>query len=144
MAEFMLRSTARAQHPDGLCAEEYQCIMDLVIKHLFNWDSKTQTSKGVGLFGELLAGCLATEEQGRKSINGHYLVFIKNWNQIMNRLQRVKNQTNLPDPLPYHHASREALALFSNACTSRLFSDFVAGGPLDVEPAFSHEACRSD
>ena len=111
---------------------------------MFNWDSKTQTSKGVGIFGELLAWCLATEEQGRKSLHGHYLVFIKNWNQIMNRLQRVKNQTNLPDPLPYHHASRDALALFANACSSRLYSDFDPGGPLDMEPPFSHKACRID
>jgi hypothetical protein len=62
--------------------------MELVIKHIFNWDSETQKSKGVGLFGELLAWCLATEEQGQKSLHGHYLVFIKNWSQVMNRLQQ--------------------------------------------------------
>jgi hypothetical protein len=83
ISEFNGTSTARSQHP-GLCAEEYQQIMELVIKHLFNWDSETQKSKEVGLFGEVLAWYLATEEQGCKSLHGHYLVFIKNWSQIMN------------------------------------------------------------
>jgi hypothetical protein len=39
-------------------------MMELVIKRLFNWDTATQTSKGMGLIGEVLVWCLTTEEQG--------------------------------------------------------------------------------
>ena len=63
LKEFNIRREAWVEHP-GLCAEEYQRIMELVIKHIFNWDTENQTSKGMGLFGEVLARCLATEEQG--------------------------------------------------------------------------------
>ena len=91
LTDFNVRRETRSQHP-GLCAEEYQRMMELVTKHLFNWDTKTQTSKGVGLIGELLAWCLATEEQGRKSLHGHFLLFMKRWNQVMNILQGVKDQ----------------------------------------------------
>jgi hypothetical protein len=91
MAEFNIRREARVQHP-GLCAEEYQRLMQLVITHFFNWDTKTKKLKGMGLFGEVLAWRLATEEQGRKSLYGHYLVYIKNWNRVMNILQRKKDE----------------------------------------------------
>ena len=73
VADFKIRKDARLNHP-GLCAEEYKCIVALVIKHLFNWDMDKQTSNGVGLFAEVLAFCLATEEQGCKSLHGHFLL----------------------------------------------------------------------
>ena len=41
MTDFNVRREARVQHP-GLCAEEYQRIMGLVIKHFFKWDTKTK------------------------------------------------------------------------------------------------------
>jgi hypothetical protein len=77
-ADSKIRQQARFDHP-GLCAEEYGRIIKLVIKHVFNWDEEGQKSKGVGLFAEILAWCIATEEQGRKSLHGHILLFIKDW-----------------------------------------------------------------
>ena len=137
LREFNIRRQARVEHP-GLCAEEYQRIMELVIKHIFNWDSENQESKGVGLFGEVLAWCLATEEQGRKSLHGHYLVYIKNWNRVMNMLQRMKNEPSYNGNWQYGDALRDAKAMFSNACSARLFSDFDDDKPLSAVSAFAH------
>jgi hypothetical protein len=143
LTDFNVRREARVQHP-GLCAEEYQRLMELVIKHLFNWDTKTQTSNGMGLFGEVLAWCLATEEQGRKSLHGHYLVYIKNWNRVMNILQRVKDEAIGQGNWKYADAHRDAKRIFVNACSARLFSDFEVGKPLSEFPVFSHEECRGE
>ena len=147
LTEFNVREEARVKHP-GLCAEEYQRIMELVIKHLFKWDTRTQKSKDVGLFGEVVAWCLATEEQGRKSLHGHYLVFIKDWNRIMNVLQRMEAEVNKdseqPTQLTYRDACGEAKAMFVNASSARLFSDFTTGNPLSKTPVFHHENCRSE
>ena len=74
--DFTIRSNARLDYP-GLCAKEYKWIVDLVIKHLFNRDVEMQESNGVGLFAEILAWTLATEEQGWKSLHGHFLLFLK-------------------------------------------------------------------
>jgi hypothetical protein len=82
---FIVRREARVEHP-GFCAEEYQRIMELVIKHLFNWDNETQKSIGIGLFAIILAWNLATEEQGTKSLHGHYLLYVENWNRVMKML----------------------------------------------------------
>ncbi len=147
LAEFNVREDARAKHP-GLCAEEYQRIMELVIKHFFKWDTNTQESNDVGLFGNVIAWCLATEEQGRKSLHGHYLVFIKDWNRVMNVLQRMKTEDNSDSEkltqLTYKDACGEAKAMFINASSARLFSDFATGKPLSQTPVFHHENCRSD
>jgi hypothetical protein len=115
--------------------------MELVIKHLFNWDTKKQTSNGIGLFGEVLAWCLATEEQGRKSLHGHYLVYIKDWNQVMNILQQQKDEVCTTGYWKYSDAFRDAKALFRNACSARLFSDFEVTLPLSAIPVFAHENC---
>ena len=141
LTDFNVRREARSQHP-GLCAEEYQRIMELVIKHLFNWDTETQTSKGMGLFAELLAWCLATEEQGRKSLHGHFLLFLKNWNRVMNILQGVKDPDHRLGNWTYKNAARDAREMFANACSARLFSDFEIGKPLSECHIFSHDCLR--
>jgi hypothetical protein len=143
LADFNIRREARVQHP-GLCAEEYQRLMQLVIKHFFNWDTKTKKSKGTGLFGEVLAWCLATEEQGRKSLHGHYLVYIKQWNRVMNILQRKQDETPSTGDWTLWDANRCAKAMFKNACSARLFSDFEVGKPLSEHAIFAHENCRSE
>ena len=104
--------------------------MELIIKHFFNWDSKKQESNGVGLFGELLAWCLAKEVLGCKSLHGHYLVFIKIWSQVMNQLQQRKNQTS--NNISLESTRGEAKLFFANACSTRLFSDFASDKPLNV------------
>jgi hypothetical protein len=142
LTDFNIRREARVQHP-GLCAEEYQRIMELVIKHLFNWDTETKKSKGMGLFGKVLAWCLATEEQGRKSLHGHYLVFIKNWKRVMNILQRLTDEAHCNGDGTYMDASRDAKAMFANACSARLFADCDSKKPFEAFPVFSHENCRS-
>ena len=76
LLEFKFREKIREDHP-GPCAEEYQRITKLVIKHIFAWDEENQCSTEKGIFGELLAWCLATEEQGRKTLHSHSLLFLK-------------------------------------------------------------------
>ena len=142
LADFQIRAEARVNHP-GLCAEEYERIVHLVIKHLFNWDMEKQQSNGIGLFAEILAFVLATEEQVRKSLHGHFLIFVKCWQQILNILQRRK----LNDPgneISFRLAKLQTKAFYTNACSAQLFADFAPGEPLSSQPVFFHKNCRSD
>ena len=138
IADFKLRSELRVKHP-GLCAEEYEHIVKLVIKHLFNWDTEEQKSNGKGLFAEILAFTLATEEQGRKTLHGHFLLFVKGWKQILNVLQNG-NENSMENKA----ARKSAKAFFANACSARLFADFENGKPLDEIPVFYHGHCRGE
>ena len=91
LADFKVRQKVRGDYP-GLCAEEYGRIMDLVIKHLFGWDEANTKSEKIGLFGKVLAWCIATEEQGRKSLHGHILLFMKDWATVLDALHRRNNE----------------------------------------------------
>ena len=138
LLDFNVRRKARVEHP-GLCTEEYQRMMELVIRHLFNWDVETQKSNGVGLFAKILAWCLATEEQGQKSLHGHYLLYVENWNQVMNILQRRKKEERTVGSWTFAAATRDAKELFVNACSAQLFSDFEVGKALsEVSFFFIH------
>ncbi len=133
VAEHKIRRETRIKYP-GLCAEEYARVIALVIKHVFGWDEKEQESTGLGLFGDVLAWCLATEEQGRKTLHGHFLIFIRNWNLILKRLQQQRDQK------VFEEAIREAKAFHDNACSARLFEDFQPpSGPLCATQVFEHE-----
>ena len=137
--QYNLRQKARFEHP-GLCAEEYERIIHLVIKHIFNWDVETQKSNGVGLFSKVLAWCLATEEQGRKNLHGHFLLFIENWKEVLKVLQQ--GSTVDKNSLLKRQATKNTKALYKDIFSAQLFSDFQAHKPLSDRAVFHHEDCR--
>jgi hypothetical protein len=140
----IVSTCGRLPHSNEACMDarrtyiSYLMQFGIPIKHLFKWDTKTQESNDVGLFGEVVAWCLAAKEQGQKSLHGHYLVFIKDWNQVMNVLQQMEaednNNSEKPTQLTYKDACGEAKAMFLNASSARLFSDFTTGKPLSQTP----------
>ncbi len=144
LADFNICGDIRMSYP-GLCAEEYSHIMDLIIKHVISWDCNRQTANGIGLFGKVQAWCLATEEQARKTLHGHMLVFIEGWNDILKSLQKKGQVRSERDALFLSQAKSEAKAFFKNACSSRLFSDFdPVTGVLNDKAVFDHDNCRTD
>ena len=140
LADFKVRQKVRGDYP-GLCAEEYGRIMDLVIKHLFGWDEANTKSEKIGLFGKVLAWCIATEEQGRKSLHGHILLFMKDWATVLDALHRRNNEVE--EILSYTEAARVSKRFYKNACSANLFADFSApNGVMCRQPVFHHDPCR--
>ena len=141
LADFKVREQTRINYP-GLCAEEYARIVDLVIKHVFNWSEEERKSKDIGLFGEISAFCLATEEQGRKSLHGHFLAWVKGWGDLLPALQRRQRYNK---DFSFNCTTKNAKEFYENACSAELFSDFApAIGHLSEQPVFFHEKCRSE
>jgi len=135
MAEFKIRQRCRTSYP-GLCAEEYHRIMTLVIKHMLQWDETKQSSTGQGCFGELLAWCLATEEQGRKTLHGHFLLFLKNWQPLMRLVQLRDRESDSSN------AQRELTKFCANISSAQLFADFESpNGLLCEHSPFRHDNC---
>ena len=138
LLEFKMRQSCRTATP-GLCAEEYHRIMTLVIKHLFQWDEAAECSTGQGCFGELLAWCLATEEQGRKSLHGHFLLFLKNWQGLMSRVQRKWGSIT-----KMRNAQNELISFCASISSARLFAQFEPPfGELCEHPIYKHECVQS-
>ena len=71
----------RYKYP-GICALNFETLLDLVISNLVGDNKKKE-----GIFGKLLAYGLAVEEQGRKTLHAHILVYIQGWNETLKRLQ---------------------------------------------------------
>ena len=51
--------------------------MQIVIKTLFNWDTKKQEAKGTGIFGTVVAFAPENEEQGCKTLHRHIQIWVK-------------------------------------------------------------------
>ena len=48
-----------------------------------------------GLFGDLSAWCYATEEQGRKTLHAHFLLWVKNWSVMLEKLRNPSENPNI-------------------------------------------------
>jgi hypothetical protein len=145
LVDYQYRQAARVQFP-GLCAVEYQRIVTNVIRNVFNWNVETQKSDGIGLFGTILGYALATEEQGRKTLHGHFLLFVKDWKRVLNVLQKPKHLDVCVDQATvstYQKALSQGKTFYSNASSARLFGDFEQGKPLDTVPVFFHQPCSN-
>jgi hypothetical protein len=58
-----------------------------MIEHVLGWDRKNQVSyKGGGAFGVLDAWNTAIEEQGRKTLHSHWILYVKEWSTLLQGL----------------------------------------------------------
>ncbi len=62
----MLQKDARISYP-GACSLEFQSIMQILTECLLSLDTKTQTARGKGILGTVIAFAGADEEQGMGS-----------------------------------------------------------------------------
>jgi hypothetical protein len=72
----------RIKYP-GACSLEFQSIMQILTKCMLRWDTKTQSSKGKGILGTVLAFTGADEEQGRKTLHRHWQIWVQELNQTL-------------------------------------------------------------
>ena len=89
LLDLKLRRSQWTQYP-GACAMEYHSTMEIVMECLFGWDKKKQKGKP-GVFGTVEAFCEAIEEQGRGTLHGHFLIWIKNFG-LLRTLLHSKNK----------------------------------------------------
>lgn len=58
--KFKFKKAIMLEYP-GLCAVEYERLVNLVIKYIFNYDQRERNNKDVRLFDVVQALCLATK-----------------------------------------------------------------------------------
>ena len=122
----------------GLCAEEYMAIVETFIRDVLKWDIKTSKSTGIGLFGKTVAFTAATEEQGRKTLHGHFLVWIEGWNTLLDKIMSRRGlQTE------FKKACNDMKKFVEHCASSETFNDCHARGDLSEVKPFEHEGCRN-
>ena len=133
---FEQRSRDRTDYP-GLGAEDFMAITECFIREVLNWDVEKQEPRGVGLFGLIEAIAQATEEQGRKSLHAHFLLWIKNWNDFIIRIM-----DNDQDPAEKQRDILHLKKFASHCASSQIFHNFQVGKPLSHVRPFRHSKCR--
>jgi hypothetical protein len=56
------------------------------VYEILGWDLAKNRKKGVGIFGEPIAIMRANEEQNRRTLHGHFLIWIKNFSKVISNL----------------------------------------------------------
>ena len=138
IAKFEKRCKNRTDYP-GLCAESYMAIMESFIRDVLQWDEDQNCAAGEGLFGFTEAFTLATEEQGRKSLHGHFLIWIRFWNMLLHRIMEQHRFSPAQQ-----QADLARLRTYIQHCSSAtLFQDFGANQMFSEHAVFSHSECRT-
>ena len=77
-ADFDLSIERRQIYP-GFCAFDFQQITELMIQYILGWDRKAQASYDEGgVFSVLEAWSATIEEQGRKTLHLHWILYTLN------------------------------------------------------------------
>ncbi|HSN67496.1 MAG TPA: hypothetical protein VLS94_12715, partial [Fusibacter sp.] len=57
---------------------------------LLGWNrAKNENKPDEGLFGDLDAWSYAVEEQGRKTLHAHFLLWVRRWKELLDGLARA-------------------------------------------------------
>ena len=75
------RAEVRVKYP-GVCAHAFELMMDIVVGKIIGWDNPGRR----GMFGECLAFTQTVEEQGRLSLHAHFQIWIKEVNELRDKL----------------------------------------------------------
>ena len=131
------RIQSRTTFP-GLAAEEYKAIVETFVSELLGWDNKSSKATHQGIFGWTEAWTCATEEQGRKTLHGHFLVWIKGWNELLHKAMNRK--------LPAKKAKdvqRQVKEFVEHCSSATIFHHFDQGEVFEDTSPFMHEDCKS-
>ena len=99
----------------GYATFEFEKVIQIVIANIFGWDvDGSCSSPDGGIFGKLKAWFLAVEEQGRKTLHGHFLIWTEGWDLILKQAYDSSEQTT--DSIPGAFMSRFVDANVSTKC----------------------------
>ena len=92
IAEWIYRSEVRMKYP-GACALDFLNIIDIVIEHLLGWDEERGCPfDHGGIFGKLQAFSMAVEEQGRKTLHAHFILWVHEFNDLLETIQNPRRE----------------------------------------------------
>ena len=85
IADILLRSKMQIDNP-GVCAREYNSIMQIIMECLVGWDFTAKRQGKPGIFGKVLGWSDTTEEQAKFTLHSHVLLFISEFDTLVSLL----------------------------------------------------------
>ena len=121
----------RINHP-GICAYFYDCMLEIVIEEVIGWDlKKNEARPGGSLFGIPIAFTSSTEEQGRKTLHSHFLIWLKNFQERIAKLYSANQRER--------KAAQRDLCNFIDSISSCSLFDQSKFGQGQPRTAFPHD-----
>jgi hypothetical protein len=83
LRDFVIDCRKISREYPGLAALDFENVLKVTVEHLLGWSIREGKNKpDEGLFGDIVAFCSAVEEQGRKVLHSHMLIWIRGWDGI--------------------------------------------------------------
>ena len=128
------RTGLRIKFP-GICAFFFELLLKIIIREVIGWDEKTnmQILGANGLFGNIAAFSLSVEEQGRRTLHAHILL----WETELNKTREGLFSTN---PRVQEYAATRITNVIDSVASSKcFFNDDVRVENSRRYKAFPHE-----
>lgn len=113
----------------GLSGLYFEMMLEILCEEVIGWDMKNhKPTDQAGYFGDVIALCLAIEEQARKTLHGHFTIWIEGFRALQKKLFFPKNKyekSNVKKKLVEYHR---------RLCSTRMFD----APPKELIRAFEH------
>ena len=116
-----------------ICALFFEEVLQVIIKELIGWDEKNEAPREgyEGLFG--VPFTMSNEEQARCTLHVHILLWIKNLNELWEKL--LSAATTLHEKA---NVQKLLIKIFDKIASCKLV-DFSGKQSLKVQQCFNHE-----
>ena len=117
----------------GIASLNFEMMLDILLEEVIGWDIKAGESTKVGLFGKVMAMAYAVEEQGRKTLHAHFILWIENYRSL-------QNDVFFGDYIVKREATRTLNKYFEHLCSTAMFP------PREklLQKAFDHSCSVAD
>ena len=112
------KSGLRIKNP-GVCAFFFEMMIDIIFKEVIGWDktlSESYTSIG-GIFGKVDALTMSVEEQGRRTLHAHILIWVSTVNKDRSDLYSI-----------FRRKRRKAFRVLINSIDKLCSTKFIFNG----------------
>ena len=118
----------------GLASIHFEMLLNIVLTKIIGWDiTKEKPTKKPGLFGECEAVSLAVEEQGRRTLHAHIIIWIKGHQNIVSNLFSNNNEE-----------ARKATKMIVETADKVSTTNFFGEIRVNLRNSFDHDGCTID
>ena len=127
------RSSLRIEFP-GIAALNFEMMMDILVDEVIGWDTDGNCPNGKdGLFGKVKAMAYAVEEQGRKTLHAHFIIWIEEYDELQKMMF-------FGDSVTKRDANSTAMQYFDHLASTEM----LPNDKRELQKAFDHEGCSVD
>jgi hypothetical protein len=126
---FKLRKELRVKYP-GIASIHFEMLLDIIFYDVIGWDrSKNCATEHVGFFGSPEAVFFCVEEQGRKTLHTHILMYIRGYGEVQNAFFFPKNAED-------RDWAEDLMSIYTEHCGS---TQFFPTEKREIRKAFNHQ-----